>query len=170
MQLVLDKLRSLKRFLPKPLFNLLYHEYPLEAFWQSLPIKFQRMAATIGGWYLKTFVGRNRSYQLIHNVCLTTPFRASIYHWADWSISQLGFIGRLDQQPRVIFVQACPAQWNEFLDFFLPRIERNISFILISGGSDETIPDQVDQRFPDYNSIRLTKRLEQLHDDPRIIA
>jgi hypothetical protein len=170
MQLVLDKLRSLKRFLPKPLFNLLYHEYPLEASWQSLPIKFQRMAATIGGWYLKTFVGRNRNYQLIHNVCLTTPFRASIYHWADWSISQLGFIGRLDQQPRVIFVQACPAQWNEFLDFFLPRIERNISFILISGGSDETIPDQVDQRFPDYNSIRLTKRLEQLHDDPRIIA
>jgi len=170
MQLSLNKLRSFKRFLPKPLFSLLYGEYPLECFWQSTPIKFQRIAATIGGWYLKTCVGRNKSYQLIHNVCLTTPFRASIYHWADWSISQLGFIGRLDRQPRFIFVQAGPAQWNEFLDFFLPKIERNTSFVLISGGSDETIPDQVDQRFPEYSSIGLTRRLEQLHDDPRMIA
>lgn len=115
-------------------------------------------------------MGRNRSYQLIHNVCLTTPFRASIYHWADWSISQLGFIGRLDQQPKVIFVQALPTQLNEFLNFFLPRIARTNSFVLITGGSDETIPDQVDQRFPDYVSIGLTERLEKLHDDPRIIA
>lgn len=167
---MLDKLRSLKRFLPKPLLSLLYHEYPLEAFWQSLPIGLQRKASSMAGWYLRSFEGRHRRYRLIHNVCLTTPFRASIYHWADWSISELGFIGRLDKQPKVIFVQAIPAQWNEFFDFLLPKIDRTTSFVLISGGSDDTIPDQVDQRFPGYASLGLTKRLEKLHDDPRLIA
>jgi hypothetical protein len=170
MQLLLDKLRSLKRFLPKPLLNLLYGEYPLEGFWQSLPTGLQYKAGSLGGWYLRTFTGRRKSHRLIHNVCLTTPFRASIYHWADWSISQLGFIGRLNKQPKIVFVQAIPAQWNEFLDFILPRIAINTSFILITGGSDETIPDQVDQRFPGYASLGITKRLEELHDDPRIIA
>ena len=170
MQLLLDRLRSLKRFVPKPLLCLLYAEYPLESFWQSLPVGLQRMSASLGGWYWKSFVGKHRGYRLIQNVCLTTPFRASIYHWADWSITQLGFIGSLDRQPKVIFVQSLPAQLNEFLDFFLPRIARTTSFVLITGGSDETIPDQVDQRFPGYGPLGLTKRLEKLHDDPRILA
>ena len=51
MQLLLDKLRSLKRFLPKPLFYLLYGQYPLEGFWQSLPTGLQRTAASMSGRY-----------------------------------------------------------------------------------------------------------------------
>ena len=170
MQLLLNKFRLLNRFLPKPLFCLLYGEYPFEGFWQSLPTRLQRMAGSLWGWYLRSFTRRHRRYRLIHNVCLTTPFRASIYHWADWSISQLGFIGRLNQQPKVVFVQSLPTQLNEFLDFFLPRIAKTTSFVLVTGGSDETIPDQVDQRFPGYELPGLTKKLENLHDDPRILA
>jgi hypothetical protein len=170
MQLVRNKLRSIKRLLPKPLFCLLYGDYPLEGFWQSLPIGLQSMAVSVGRWYLKSFTARRRSHQYIHNVCITTPFRASIYHWADWSISQLGFIGRLDQQPKVIFVQSNSTTLNEFLDFFLPRIAKTTSFVLVTAGADETIPDQVDQRFPGYELTGLTKRLENLHDDPRILA
>ena len=114
-----------------------------------------------GGMVFEEFYGKTQKPS-INSQCLPDD---SIQ-----SISELGFIGRLNKQPKIVFAQAIPAQWNEFLDSILPRIAKTTSFILITGGSDETIPDQVDQRFPGYASIGLTKRLEELHDDSRIIA
>ena len=106
---------------------------------------------------------------LVQNTRMVTATIPSIAHWADWSPTKYGFSGRLGRQPKLIYVKAIPECLDLFLQHYLPLIQPASRFVLITGDADTTLPQQVDQRFPDYIASGLQQRLLKLPADPRVL-
>ncbi len=106
---------------------------------------------------------------LVLNTRMVDATIPSIAHWADWSLTKYGFNGHLGTQPKLIYVKAVPECLDLFLQRYLPLLKPSTRFVLISGDADHTLPQQVDQRFPDYIGSGLQQRLLRLLDDPRLL-
>lgn len=106
---------------------------------------------------------------LILNTRMVDATTPSIAHWADWSLTRYGFQGDLSNQPSIIFLKAVPECLDLFLLHYLPLIQASTRFVLVTGDADTTLPQQVDQRFPDYVASGLQRRLLKLTEDPRLL-
>ncbi|MEA5441300.1 hypothetical protein [Cyanobium gracile] len=93
----------------------------------------------------------------------------SIAHWADWSLTRYGFSGDLRSQPQLIYVKAVPECLDLFLRDYLPLLKASTRFVLLTGDANTTLPQQVDQRFPDYLASGLYQRLLKLLEDSRLL-
>jgi hypothetical protein len=106
---------------------------------------------------------------LVLNTRMVTATIPSVAHWADWSLTKFGFSGHLGRPPKLVYVKAIPECLTLFLDHYLPLIPASARFVLLTGDADTTLPQQVDQRFPDYIASGLQQRLLKLLDDPRLL-
>jgi hypothetical protein len=89
-----------------------------------------------------------------------------INDWIDGSTATL--YGDLHQLPRTVFVRTPVLQ--RFHNRILPCFPSTHRLVLLTGGSDKTVPRQTDQRSPgSYQAIPRTDWLSWLND-PRIVA
>lgn len=110
----------------------------------------------------------SRVATILLNTCSLSPKLATMAHWADWSLHRQGFNGDLTKQPRFVFVKGDFACIQRFCLDYLPLIDSNSRFVLVTGDTDATIPLQVDKRFSPNDSDQIDL-LRHLHDDPRLI-
>jgi hypothetical protein len=106
--------------------------------------------------------------QILLNTCSLSPALPTIAHWADWSLTRYGFTGNERQQPALVFVKADSDYLIRFYRDYLPLIGPQTRYVLVTGDSDRTIPNQVDLRFPRHDDEVLAM-IKAIHDDPRLI-
>ena len=106
--------------------------------------------------------------EILLNTCSLSPSLPTIAHWADWSLTRYGFTGDLGRQPGWVFVKAESDYLIRFFRECLPLIEPQTRFVLVTGDADQTIPNQVDLRFPPHDD-QVMAMIKAIHDDPRLL-
>ena len=103
---------------------------------------------------------RIQDYNNIDNTYL--PYKC------DWNYANNRLIGDESKQPKTIFIKV------EFIEAFYNsyyrKIEKNNRFIIVSGGGDVTMPNNLDIRFKDLKNIKNNKKIiSEMLKDERLI-
>lgn len=87
----------------------------------------------------------------------------------DWNYANYKLLGNENIQPKTIFIKI--EFIESFYNTYYKKIHKDTKFIIISGGSDITIPNNVDERFKDLHLIKNNKKIvSNMLNDDRLIC
>ncbi len=86
----------------------------------------------------------------------------------DWNYANHKLIGNKDIQPKTIFIKV--EFIESFYNSYYKYLHKDSKFIIISGGGDVTIPENIDNRFDSCALIKNNKNIIfKILKDPRLI-